>query len=58
VTVTAVSAIDASAVGSAQLTITAPPGSGGRGGGGACDWITLLVGVAALATRARRRATH
>ena len=58
VTVTAVSAVDASAVGSAQLTITAPPGSGGRGGGGACDWITLLVGVAALATRARRRATY
>ncbi|HYB64900.1 MAG TPA: S8 family serine peptidase, partial [Steroidobacteraceae bacterium] len=55
VTITAVSATDASATGTAQLTITAPPGGGGGGGGGSCDWITLLAGGAALAAVARRR---
>jgi hypothetical protein len=55
VTITAVSAIDASATGSAQMTITAPPGSGGHGGGGTLDWVTLLAGGAVLASIARRR---
>lgn len=55
VTITAVSATDANATGSAQMTITAPPGSRG-GGGGALDWITLLAGGAVLASIARRRA--
>ncbi len=51
VTITAVSAADASATGSAQLTITAPPGSGG---GGACDCLTLLGGAMLLIARRRR----
>jgi len=48
VTVTAVSAADDSALGSAQLSVTAPPGSGG-GGGGSLDWLTLLGAASALA---------
>jgi hypothetical protein len=57
VTITAISAADASATGSAQMTITAPPGGGGGGGGGGgtLDWITLLAGAALLASIARRR---
>jgi serine protease len=53
VTVTAISATDASATGSSQLTITAPP-SGGGGGGGAADWLSLLAGAGLLIARQRR----
>jgi hypothetical protein len=57
VTITAVSAADANATGSAQMTIIGPPGGGGGGGGGGgtLDWITLLAGATALASIARRR---
>ena len=54
VTVSAVSAVDGTAMGSTQLTITSPPGSGG-GGGGAGDWLTLLAGAAAVARSWRGR---
>jgi K319L-like, PKD domain len=52
VTVTAISAADNSATGSATLTISPPAGSGG--GGGALDWLTLL-GAACALTRRRGR---
>lgn len=52
VTIAAVSAADANTMGSAQLTITAPP-SGGHGGGGSWDWTTLLAGALFLARQRR-----
>jgi hypothetical protein len=55
VTVTAVSAADNTVQSTAQLSVTAPPGTGG-GGGGALDWVTLLMGVAALVGRVRAAA--
>jgi serine protease len=54
VTVSAVSVADGTSMGSTQLTITSAGGSGG-GGGGACDWLTLLLGGAAVARRWRHR---
>jgi serine protease len=55
VTVSAVSVADGSAMGSTQLTVTSPSGSGGGGGGGAFDWLTVLLGGAAVARRRRHR---
>jgi hypothetical protein len=55
VTVPAVSAADNTVQSMAQLSITPAPGTGG-GGGGALDWVTLLVGVAALVGRVRAAA--
>jgi serine protease len=52
VTVSAVSAADNTVQSTAQLSVTAPPGTGG--GGGALDWLTLLLGAAALVGRGRR----
>lgn len=54
VSVTAVSSADPASSGTTQLTITASPGKAG-GGGGALDWITLLLGALRLAQLGFRR---
>ena len=53
VTITAVSVADSSKSATAQLTVSAPPAKGG--GGGALDWLTLLVLGCLTVTDARRR---
>jgi hypothetical protein len=50
VTISAVSSADSSSSGSAQVTIEAAP----RSGGGAIDWLTLLVCSGLVASRQRR----
>ncbi len=57
VSVTAVSAADATVSSAAQVTITpvAAPSSGGGGGGGASDWFaSILVGLLAAYATVRR----
>lgn len=58
VTVTAVSAADASVLSSAQVTLTAPAAPGHSSGGGALDGLSLsLIGWAGVSTVLRRRRT-